>query len=180
MNIIYGCVTLRAVEKKDMNLLRNLLNDPNIEYMTVGKNFPVSEESQLKWFDNFDSQKELRCMIDINDGTTIGTIGLTSIDYKNRNASIFYKIDNKIENRVKGDINDAVKGLLIYAFDELNLECVYGEILNYNIFSQKILKKSGFCEEGVLRNRVFKKGKYNDIIVYSILKGDYENQKNPL
>ena len=86
MNIIYGCATLRAIERRDMPLLLSLINDPAIEYMAGGESFPVSEESQLKWFDHYDGQKELRCMIELNNGKTIGTIGLSNIDYRNRTA----------------------------------------------------------------------------------------------
>ena len=35
-------VTLRAVEESDIEMLRELINDPEIEKMTVGKSFPVS------------------------------------------------------------------------------------------------------------------------------------------
>lgn len=158
-------------------MLRNLLNDPIVEHMTLGWSFPISEDSQLEWFGRFDGQKDLRCMIDIKDGQTIGTIGLVNIDWKNRKAEIFYKIENSIEKRVKGDIHDATMGILIYAFDELNLHCITGTIPEYNIFSQKVLKKCGFQQEGLLRKRIYKRGGYHDEYVYSLLKEEFKEQK---
>lgn len=178
MNIECGCVILRAIEKRDMTILKSLINDPSVEYMAGGCSFPVSEESQLKWFESFDGQKDLRCMIDITNSGTIGTIGLSNIDLRNRKAEIYYKVDRNNEKRVKGDINDAVKGILTYAFDELNLNCIIGEAIEYNIPSQKILTKFGFQQEGVLRKRFYKKGKYHDLYVYSLLKEEFEEQEN--
>ncbi len=41
MNIEYGCVKLRAIEKKDFDLLFYLINSPEIESKTVGWHFPI-------------------------------------------------------------------------------------------------------------------------------------------
>lgn len=173
MNIFYGCVKLRAMERKDLPLLMELINDPEIEYMAGGESFPVSEEGQLRWFEHYDGQKELRCMIELSNGTTIGTIGLSNMDYRNRTAEIFYKIDRNIENRIKGDIYDAINGVLTYGFDELNMNCIYAQVLEYNIRSQKVLEKCGFKQDGVLRQRKYKRGAYHDLVVYSILQSEY-------
>lgn len=173
MNIIYGCVILRAITHKDMPILLKLINDPSVEYMAGGESFPVSEEGQLKWFEQYDSQRDLRCMIELNNGRTIGTIGLSNIDYRNGTAEMFYKIDNNIEDRIKGDIYDAVKGTLTFAFDELNMNCVFGQVLEYNLFSQKVLMKCGFQMDGILRKRKYKRGEYHNLCVYSIFQDEF-------
>lgn len=177
MNIQYGCVTMRALERKDMAMLLAILNDPDVENMMAGWSFPMSEENQMKWFEHFDPNKELRCMIDVVNGATIGTIGLVDIDWKNRKAELFYKVVNDIEKRVKGDVNDATMGILAYAFDELNMHCITGLTLEKNIFSQKMLKKCGFTQEGVLRKRIYKKGEYWNQVNYSILKEEFEEKR---
>lgn len=174
MNIKYGCVMLRAIEKKDMYILKELLNNPAIEFMTTGGCFPISDFSQEKWFENYDNQKELRCMIDIKDNITIGTIGLVDIDWRNRNAVIYGKtLSRDLNNRIKGDYDDALSGIIKYAFDELNLNCIYGPAMEYNYLSRKCLEKHGFQREGILRQRVFKRGRYYNQIMYSLLKEDY-------
>ena len=48
MNIKGKIVTLRAVELEDMELLRGMLNDPEMEKAVVGWSFPVSKYSQQK------------------------------------------------------------------------------------------------------------------------------------
>ncbi|NFH91443.1 GNAT family N-acetyltransferase [Clostridium botulinum] len=173
MIIDSGCVILRAIEKNDMEFLQDMINDPAIENMTIGGAFPVSFDRQVRWFESYDQQKELRCMIDIKDGATIGMIMLTDIDWKNRTAVLGQKTKAKHEERKDGDIIDAMMGFLNYAFNELNLNCIYGTVLEYNMLSRKLAAKCGLKEEGILRQRIFKRGKYHNIIANSVIKQEF-------
>lgn len=173
MIIKNGCVILRAIEKKDLEFLQDMINDPSIEYMTGGYSFPVSFDRQIRWFESYDQQKELRCMIEIKGGATIGMIMLTNIDWKNRTAELAQKTKAKLEDRKEGDVLDAMMGFLNYAFNELNLNCIHGTVLEYNMLSRKLAARCGLKEEGVLRQRIFKKGKYHNIIANSVIKEDF-------
>ena len=68
---------------------------------------------------------------------------------------------------------DAVCGTMKYAFEELQLNRLYGGILEYNIPSQKLYKKCGWKEEGLYRQQVFKNNQYYDEIAVAILRSDY-------
>ena len=115
-------------------------------------------------------------MIQIKDGATIGMIMLTDIDWKNRTAQLHQKTLAKVEDRKKDDVYDAMMGFLNYAFNELDLQCVYGTVLEYNLLSRKLAMRCGLKEEGVLRNRIFKNGKRHNLIANSIIKEDFEIQ----
>lgn len=174
MIIDANSVILRAIEEKDLPLLQDMINDPNIEQMTGGYCFPVSFDRQKRWFENYDQQKELRCMIEIKGGATIGMIMLTDIDWKNRTAQLHQKVKAPIEKRKDGDLYDAMMGFLNYAFNELDLQCVYGTVLEYNLLSRKLARKCGLKEEGVLRSRIYKNGKRHNLIANSIIKEDFD------
>ena len=174
MIIKNGTVLLRAIEEMDLPFLQKMLNDPEIEKLTGGGCFPVSLDRQKKWFESYDQQKELRCMIQIINGTTIGCIMLTNIDWKNRTAELTKKTKATKEQRVEHDMWDAMIGFLNYAFNELNLNCIYGTVLEYNYLSRKLAKRCGLKEEGVLRNRIYKGGKYHNLIANSIIKEDFD------
>lgn len=176
MIIDANSVILRAIEEYDLPLLQAMINDPAIEKLTIGDCFPVSADRQKRWFDNYDQQKDLRCMIQIKDGATIGMIMLTDIDWKNRTAVLGQKTLAKVEDRKKDDVYDAMMGFLNYAFNELDLQCVYGTVLEYNLLSRKLAMRCGLKEEGVLRNRIFKNGKRHNLIANSIIKEDFEIQ----
>lgn len=174
MIIDANSVILRAIEEKDLPLLQDMINDPNIEHMTGGYCFPVSSDRQKRWFINYDQQKDLRCMIEIKGGATIGMIMLTDIDWKNRTAQLHQKVKASIEKRKDGDLYDAMMGFLNYAFNELDLQCIYGTVLEYNLLSRKLARKCGLKEEGVLRSRIYKNGKRHNLIANSIVKEDFD------
>ena len=169
-------VILRAIEAEDMSYLQDMMNDPAIEKMTGGGSFPVSLDRQRKWFDRYPQQEELRLMIQQKKGKTIGIIMLTNIDWRNRTGELSEKTKATLETRRPNDVYDAMMGFLNYSFNELNLNCIHGTVLEYNHLSRKLAKKCGLVEEGVLRNRVYKNGKHHNLIPNSVLAEDF----NPL
>ncbi|MEG3066560.1 GNAT family protein [Acetomicrobium sp.] len=167
-------ITLRAIEESDLELLREMINDPEIESMTGGYSYPVSTYQQRKWFESLaNGSNDLRLIIDIKEHGAIGTVMLTDIDWKNRTTQSHWKIANRIDVRCKGYGTRAVKALIKYAFNELNMHCVYCKVIEYNIASQKIVEKIGFKREGILRERIYKNGNYHNVIVWSILKDEF-------
>ena len=176
--MIIDCKTviLRAIELSDMDFLQDMMNDPAVERMTVGSSFPVSKDRQIKWFETYPQQQELRFIIQVKDGPAIGMIMLTNIDWRNRTGCSGIKTKAKLEDRRPNDIYDARMGFYNYCFNELNLNCIYSTVLEYNHLSRKMGKKTGTVEEGVLRQRIFKNGKYHNLISVSTLAEDF----NPL
>lgn len=173
MIIDANSVILRAIEEKDLPYLQDMINDPDIERMTVGGCFPVSADRQKRWFDGYDQQKELRCMIEVKGGATVGMVILNEIDWRNRTASLGYKTKAAPGERKHGNVDDAVMGILNFAFNELGLECVYETVLDYNLPSQRLAERCGMKRDGVLRSRIYKNGERHDLISYSILKAEF-------
>lgn len=173
MVIKYGCITLRAIEERDLDLLFYLINAPEIETCTVGWNFPVSYRAHRQWIEDYRcSSKDIRLMIELSNSKTIGMVMLEDIDWKNRTAEMGIKVGVS-QDRMKGDTVDAVRGMLKYAFEELGLNCVRAVILEDNILSHNLCRRVGFTEEGVLRSRTYKRGKFLNLISYSMLKEEF-------
>lgn len=172
--IIHGDkVILRAVEEADNAMLLSLINDPDTEMMLGGSSWPVSEAEQLKWFEHQERSRDvLRCIVALQeDGKAIGTIILSDIDQKNATGHIHIKM-SKDGGRGKGYGTDAVNTMVHYAFEELRLNCIYANILSYNEASIKLFERCGFRRDGILRQRVFKKGQFYDLFYYSRLISD--------
>ena len=183
MNIKYGCVILRAIEEKDIEILKFMMNEPSIEHDTVGWNFPVSSYQQEKWTKDFsNSMSCMRWMIELDYGNTIGMISLQDFDWKNRKATVGIKINIKETNRIYGDTKDAYYAVLLYAFDELGLNRIENSTLDYNIFSLKLSKSMGFVDEGVQRKAIYKFGKWHNLIIKGLLSEElirYEDGNAP-
>ena len=174
MLIRYGCATLRPIEERDFDLLFSMINDPDIEDCTVGWHWPISEYQQRDFMRNFqNNEKHIKLMIELENGKTIGMMAIDNIDWKNRTATSGYKISAPLEDRIKGDTRDALIGLMNYAFNELGLNCMYGQMLEDNQFSRKLSRKMPGKIEGVLRQRIFKNGVYKNLIVTSTLRDEF-------
>jgi len=175
----YGCVTLRAIELSDKDLLRSMINSPESEIMTVGWNVPISDFAQEEWIRNFRNTRSImRWMMDLENNVTLGTVDVRDLDWKNRVCCIDYKINVEEQNRIYGDTKDAVYAVLRYVFDELGFHRVDGEILAENLFSQKVSKSMGFVQEGIRRKAVFKQGRWHDCILYGLLSEEFIRYKD--
>lgn len=176
MELKYGNVILRAIEKKDNDLLKLLINSPDIEKMTLGWNMPVSSYMQDKWTENYKNSSQcIRWIIDLSNGVTLGMVILSDIDWKNRMAELGYKINIYEKNRIKSDTKDAIYVVIKYAFYELGFHRLNLKILDYNIKSQKLGISMGFKKEGIIRKCIFKNGKWHDEYIYGLLCSDFIN-----
>ena len=173
MNIQGKNVVLRAISMKDANLLMELINDAETEKMLGGSSFPVSLEGQEKWIAAQTGRTDvLRCIVALKENEEgIGTVILSDIDTKNGVAQVHIKMD-KQRGRGKGYGSDALNTIVNYAFGEMRLNCIYADVLEYNTVSQKLFEKCGFLRDGVLRSRVFKGGRYINVVSYSRLNED--------
>lgn len=169
-------LVLRALEERDNDMLLELINDPDTEFLLGGWSFPVSSHDQNRWYEGLqNSHDTLRCIVEKKEeNTSIGTVMLTNIDYKNGTANIHIKLANET-NRGKGYGSECVRALVAYAFAELRLNCIYAHIHALNEPSWRMFEKCGFIREGVLRSRLYKRGRFIDVYSYSILVSDQRN-----
>lgn len=177
MVITNGCVTLRAIEEKDFDILYEMMNSATIEKAMGHCTLPLSRHLHKEWLANYRNTKEqIRLMIELENGATIGVMMLFDIDMQNGTAELGHKLSASLEKRMKGDIYDAVNGMLGYAFNILRLNCIYARIVDGNVFAEKVLKKSKFELEGVLRQRVYQDGRYLDMRSFSVTRDGYVKQ----
>lgn len=164
-------ITLRAIEKKDSKILLNMINDPEIEASVVGWSYPVSEEQQLEWINNIQTDKNIRFAVDAGKGI-VGTAIISSVDHKNRTANLNIKLSKS--ERGKGYASHAIRLMIDYCFKELNLNCITANVIEDNTSSRTLFQKNGFIEDGILRERVYKLGVYKNIVAYSLLKSEWK------
>ncbi|MEL7657044.1 MAG: GNAT family protein, partial [Bacillota bacterium] len=69
---------------------------------------------------------------------------------------------------------EALRLLLRYAFDELNLYRVQLTVFSYNPGAIRLYEKLGFVREGVFREAVHRDGARHDMILYGLLRREWE------
>ncbi len=173
MNIYGKNVVLRAIEKEDCVLIKEMFNDPEIESLVVGWAFPLSLFAQEKWLElHYNDNDAYRFVIDTKEDGAVGILTLTDIDWKNRRAVIGAKLALK-NNRSKGYGTDAIIAVMRYVFDELGFHRLDASRLATNQVSKRLFEKCGFVEEGVKRDYVYKGGRYIDLVEAGILADEY-------
>ena len=136
----------------------------------------INEEVDFSWFDSYMKNRNscIRCVIcdTDNEERPIGLITLANINYINRSAELHIMIGEK-ENQGKGVGTFAVMTIIKHAFDDLNLQRVELGVLESNEIAVKLYKKCGFVQEGVKRKSNYKNGKYENMIIMSVLKENF-------
>ena len=111
--------------------------------------------------------------IDAPEVGLIGTANLVQIDWKNRNA-FHGMLLGDVNVRGKGYALDTVMAVMRYAFDELGLERLDGDMIDYNMISLRFyLEKCGWVREGLKKNFYFRDGEFHDKVIVGITKCDY-------
>ena len=80
------------------------------------------------------------------------------------------------ENRSKGYGTEALKLLLDYGFNYLNLHSIMLCVMSFNERAIACYKKVGFKEAGRLRENYFLNGKYHDVVYMDILENEFEGE----
>lgn len=175
-------VRLRPVEKDDLPRYVKWFQDPQVrEGLTIF--MPLSQGQEEKWFQNhldgFPANRATQPLaIDTpaDDGegwVHIGSCGFHDIDWRARKAEFGIVIGDKAYWN-KGLGTDAVRTLVRFGFDDLNLNRIWLRVFDHNTRAIRTYEKVGFIKEGVWRQDVFKHGKYHDTILMGILREEFE------
>jgi ribosomal-protein-serine acetyltransferase len=102
----------------------------------------------------------------------IGWINIKNIDFRVLKAELGYYIDGAYEGQ--GHMTNAIKEVIDYGFEVVQLNKIYLRIGPENIASKNIASKFGFKLEGVLKEEFkIESGSIIDIEYYGLLKANY-------
>jgi len=109
-----------------------------------------------------------------DEGTVIGDSG---IEVKKRGpgggeGEIGYFLIKRYWGR--GYATEAARLVIAYGFSHLGLHRITASCLAANVASERVMQKCGMVKEGVLRKSDFRLGEWQDRLVYSILREEWE------
>ena len=76
-----------------------------------------------------------------------------------------------------GYMTEALQRVIAYTFDAMDINRIEAQHELTNPSSGRVMEKCGMQKEGVLRQRLYNKGRYVDVALYAIIKEDYEKSK---
>jgi RimJ/RimL family protein N-acetyltransferase len=110
-------------------------------------------------------------LITAADDIPVGQCSLHAIDWRNRVAEVGVAVWRRAD-RGLGHGSSAVNQIIRLAFDELDLARLEALVLRDNTDSIKLFLRSGFEQEGMLRQRYRRKGERVDVVVCARLRAD--------
>lgn len=108
---------------------------------------------------------------DIKTKRYIGGCGIQNVNWLTRVATVGIMIGDE-GYLGKGYGTDAMKVLMKFIFQDMNIRKIRLSTFSFNVRAQKSYEKCGFKVEGILKDEVFKDGKYYDEIVMSAFSSD--------
>jgi RimJ/RimL family protein N-acetyltransferase len=181
MSMIYGeRIRLRAVERNDVEKFQQWINDPEVTE-GLALYLPMSMRDEESWFEGLASRppQEKPLAIDYREDSTwrlIGNSGFFDIDHRAHSAEIGIMIgDKSMWNQGFG--TEAMGLLLRHGFETLNLNRVFLRVYSSNPRAVRSYEKSGFILEGRLREAVYQRGSYGDVLIMSVLRSEWDAKK---
>ncbi len=181
LNLAGKIVRLRALEEGDLAPLAASYNDLDMQLTTDGDAPPMSDiQVKAFWGEIItNAEPNLRYFAiepltgQTNAGKMVGACSLQNIDLRNRHAELSIFMLSR-EYRGLGYGTDAVRLLLVYAFDVLRLDKVYLGVYDFNEGGIRTYERVGFRYEGCLRQMLHYEGRYWDEWHMSILRSEWE------
>ncbi len=170
---------LRELSKKDLPAINKWRNDEHLISFLGAPFRYIDLRVDEEWFENYlkNRSTNIRLSIVNEDDDCIGLVSLMQISTINRSATLHIMIGSE-NNCGKGVGSFAVKKMLEHAFFNLNLNRVELDALESNARARHVYEKIGFVQEGIKRNAVYKNGKFVNMVMYGVLKEEFETRES--
>lgn len=177
-------------------LYNEIHSNPNIEYYATADLMSPRTRSSMddpEWQKRLDSNpfKAIICLKPDNwdeisgkrpglgfRGKPIGFVGMWSEDVtKMHHHSASMGISLSPEHQGKGYGTEAVKYVIDWAFRCANLHSLRLSASSANAKGIKAYEKAGFTIEGRMREASWENGKWEDVVLMSVLRGEWEETR---
>lgn len=169
-------VGLTAIEKSDLETLRNWRNNP--EFRKYFREYrELNTVQQEIWFEQKVLNDPSTIMFSIRkipDSDLIGCCGLAYINWVHRHAdlSLYIGLDDSYIDK-KGYAHESCALLFQYGFDQLGLNKIWTEIYEFDYQKKELYEQLGLKVDGVLRENYFYDGRWWNSLIYSVTASDY-------
>lgn len=137
---------------------------------------PITLEEHARWFAQVPSRSDYRYWIVTLGERPVGLVNLAHLDRHNgRTDWGFYLAEPASRGHGIGGFVEFQ--VMRVAFDELQLNKLYGEVLAFNTTALAFHEKHGYRIEGCQRQHVRKDGRYHDVVLIGLLRDEWQALK---
>lgn len=166
-------VCLRAYREDDLERICKLINDAELKkFLVTNIPFPQTEWEEENWVKSHKQNSDGEYEFAIEATKTnkyIGGCSVRKVNWLSRTAEVGIMIADK-DYWGNGYGTDAMKVLIKFIFENMNIRKIKLCVFSFNERAKKCYEKCGFKVEGVLKDEIFKDGKYYDEILMAAFK----------
>lgn len=156
---------LVPLRRRYLEFVREVRNDPRVsEYLFT--DVYISKEGQERWYRKQTRDKKSLVFVALADGP-IGYCQVKNIDHANYSCELGFCLAP--EHQGKGYGARLVKELINYVTEKLNMHRLYVEVFADNQRAISLYERCGFAKEGMLRDKVLKRGDFKDVIIMGLI-----------
>jgi ribosomal-protein-alanine N-acetyltransferase len=168
-------LVLRAFEEADAEPLFPHAANPNVTrftlwdyHKTINDTFNfVRDYARCRYLEGVPEPYAI-CLKD--DPQPVGALGCFWASQPNRTMELGYWIGERFWN--KGLVVEACRAVLAHAFAACGPERIQARVIAGNEPSVRVLAKLGFRYEGTLRSSLFRRGNFEDVRFFSLLRSE--------
>lgn len=156
-------ITLAPFTWEQAQVYRDWVNqEESARWLT--RSLPVTPLEHQRWYENLVQRQDavVFSVLENKSGEYLGNVWLWGVHPVHRSAELRILLGPRAKG--KGYGSEACRGLLRFAFNDLNLHKVYLYVLNHNKAAVRAFEKAGFVSEGVLKDEFFVASKYEDAL----------------
>lgn len=123
---------------------------------------------------DYDNREAVRWGITLKGiDDVIGMVGFNYWSRMDHRGSVGYDLARAYWG--KGIIPEALRAVIDFGFDRMGLNRIEADCSIYNKNSIRVLEKLGFQFEGRQREQYYEQGEYHDLLLYGLLKREYQS-----
>ena len=167
-------LNLREIKPNDAESIYKILSNPEvIKYDTFELFTNIKQaEDLIKWFnEQYEQKRAIFWGISLKSNSKIIGFCKCEIEIPKVRADLGYDLNREYWNI--GIMTETLKTIIDFTFCNLDINRIEATVSIENKASIRILDKSGFAREGVLRERSYWGDRYHDMMMLSILKKEY-------
>jgi [ribosomal protein S5]-alanine N-acetyltransferase len=170
---------LRAFGDSDVPAVARLADDIEIHRNTLKIPHPYTEADARLWLSIQREQSRagtgvVFAITDKTDRSLLGACGMELFPDHKR-GELGYWLGRGFWG--KGYATEAAAAVVGWGFDTMGLARVSAARFSDNPASGRVLEKIGMTKEGVLRRHAFRDGEFKDMVMYGLLREEWEETK---
>ncbi len=165
-------ISLRDVQLADKEKVRQWRNMWDVSKYMYTDHYITHEEHE-KWFQITLTHSFCKYWIIVCDDEDVGLANIYNLDHRHSRCYwAFYIASSNVRGKGVGSFVEY--SVLHYVFDELKLNKLCCEVIDFNEQVINMHKKFGFKQEGLFRKHVIKENRFADVVSLAMLKSEWE------